>query len=67
MAWIKTPMFQKNSYTIPIILKQQVHVGDIYTIDHMDNYAATGGLDNKVCIWNSLSGTVRSLIELPKD
>lgn len=67
IAYIKSPMFQKNTYTIPIILKQSVHIGDIYALDHIDNYAATGGIDNKICIWNSLSGTVRTLIELPKE
>jgi len=67
VAFIKQPMFQKNTYTIPIILKKSVHVGDIYTIDHVDNYAATGGVDNKVCLWNSQSGTVRAIIDLPKE
>lgn len=60
-------MFQKNTYTIPIMLKKSVHTGDIYTIDHMDNYAATGGVDNKVCLWNAQSGSVRAMIELPKE
>ncbi len=53
VAFIKQPMFQKNTYTIPIILKKSVHVGDIYSIDHIDNYAATGGVDNKLCLWNA--------------
>ena len=34
------------------MLKKSVHTGDIYTIDHTENYAATGGVDNKVCLWN---------------
>lgn len=67
VAFIKQPMFQKNTYTIPIILKKSVHVGDIYSIDHMDNYAATGGVDNKLCLWNAQSGSVRAIIEMPKD
>ena len=66
MAYVKTPMFQKSNYAIPIILKQQVHKGDIYTIDIFENFAATGGVDNRVCVWNSLAGAVRSYIEMPR-
>lgn len=67
VAYIKLPMFQKNTYTIPIMLKKSVHTGDVYTMDHTEIYAATGGVDNKVCLWNSQSGSVRSIIELPKE
>jgi hypothetical protein len=35
-------------------------------MDHLDIFAATGGVDNKVCIWNSVSGTVRSIITMPR-
>eukprot|EP00347_Sterkiella_histriomuscorum_P020047 403339298 len=67
VAFIKLPMFQKNTYTIPIMLKKSVHTGDIFSIDHTEQYAATGGVDNKVCLWNVQSGTVRSMVELPKE
>lgn len=49
-----------------MIVKSSVHVGDLYAIDQIDNYVATGGVDNKVIIWNSLSGSVRTEITLPK-
>ena len=67
VAFIKQPMANKNTYTIPIILKKSVHTGDIYSVDHVDNYAATGGVDNKLCLWNAQSGTVRAMIDLPKE
>ena len=66
MVFIKHPMFQKNSYTVALILKKTPHSGDIYTLDHVDAFLATGGVDNKVCIWNSVAGTVRSIIKMPK-
>lgn len=66
MAFIKPPMYQKNSYSVPMQLKQTPHTGDIYTLDHFDIFVATGGVDNKVCLWNSISGTVRSIIDMPK-
>ena len=66
MVFIKHPMFQKNSYTVALILKKTAHSGDIYTLDHVDAFLATGGVDNKVCIWNSVAGTVRSIIKMPK-
>ena len=59
-------MFQKNTYTVALILKKTPHSGDIYTLDHVDAFLATGGVDNKVCIWNSVAGTVRSIIKMPK-
>ena len=49
------------------MLKKSVHTGDIFSIDHTEQYAATGGVDNKVCLWNVQSGTVRSIVELPKE
>ena len=66
MVFIKHPMFQKNSYTVALVLKKAPHSGDIYTLDHVDAFLATGGVDNKVCIWNSVAGTVRSIIKMPK-
>jgi WD40 repeat protein len=66
MVFIKTPMYQKNTYTVPMVLKKTPHNGDIYTMDHLDALSATGGVDNKVCIWNSISGTVRSIMSMPR-
>lgn len=66
MAFVKTPMFQKNTYSVPLILKQSPHSGDIFTLDHQEAYAATGGVDNKVCLWNAIAGTVRSIITMPR-
>ena len=66
MVFIKHPMFQKNTYTVALVLKKTPHSGDIYTLDHVDAFLATGGVDNKVCIWNSVAGTVRSIIKMPK-
>ena len=66
MVYVKTPMYQKNTYSVPLILKQTPHQGDIYALDHIEVLAATGGVDNKVCIWNSISGTVRSIIAMPR-
>ena len=67
VAFIKTPLFTKNNYSIPLILKTSVHVGDLYAIDYCDNYVATGGVDNKVCIWNSLTGNLRTKMDLPNN
>ena len=66
MVFVKPPMYQKNTYSVPLVLKQTPHSGDIYTFDFMEIFAATAGLDNKVCIWNSISGTVRSIITMPR-
>jgi hypothetical protein len=66
MVFVKTPMYQKNTYTVPMVLKKTPHNGDIFTMDHMDALSATGGVDNKVCIWNSISGTVRSIMSMPR-
>jgi WD40 repeat protein len=66
MAFIKTPMYQKNTYSVPLVLKQTPHQGDIFTMDHLEIFAATGGVDNRVCIWNAVSGTVRSIITMPR-
>ncbi len=49
-----------------MILKKTPHNGDIYTMHHMEALIATGGVDNKVCIWNSISGTVRSILSMPR-
>jgi hypothetical protein len=49
-----------------MILKKTPHSGDIYTMDHIDALTATAGVDNKVCIWNSVSGTVRSILTMPR-
>lgn len=49
-----------------MILKQTPHVGDIYTFDHMDIFVATGGVDNKVVIWNAISGTFRKTFNMPR-
>lgn len=67
VAFIKTPMFQKNNYAVPIIMKQAVHAGDVYALDFNSQFIATGGVDNKVCIWNTLSATVRTKLDLPLD
>jgi WD40 repeat protein len=67
VAFVKYPILQKSIYSLPIIIKKSVHTGDIFSIDYCDNCVATGGVDNRVCIWNSLSGTSRSIIEVPKD
>ena len=66
MALVKPPMYQKNTYTVPLVIKRTPHSGDIYTVHHMDTLIATGGVDNKVCIWNAVSGTVRSIITMPR-
>jgi WD40 repeat protein len=62
LVLIKPPMYQKNTYTVPMIVKKTPHKGDIYALDHSDGLLATGGVDNKICLWNSISGTVRSII-----
>jgi hypothetical protein len=49
-----------------MIVKQTPHQGDIYTLDYMDQLSATGAVDNKVCIWNAVSGTIRSIITMPR-
>ena len=66
MALVKPPMYLKNTYTVPLVVKRTPHSGDIYTVHHMDALIATGGVDNKVCIWNAVSGTVRSIITMPR-
>jgi hypothetical protein len=66
MALVKTPMYHKNTYTVPLVLKRTPHTGDIYALDHMDGLIATAGVDNRVCLWNAISGALRSVINMPR-
>ena len=66
MAFVKTPMYHKNTYTVPLVLKRTPHTGDIYTLDSMDGLVASAGVDNRVCLWNAISGGVRSVIAMPR-
>jgi hypothetical protein len=66
MALIKPPMFQKNTYSVPLVLKKTPHTGDIYTVDVLGAFLATGGVDNKVVVWNSVTGTVRQVHKMPR-
>ena len=49
-----------------MIIKSSIHSGDLFALDSMEGYVATGGMDNKVVIWNSLSATARTIIDMPK-
>jgi WD40 repeat protein len=66
MGLVKPPMYQKNTYTVPLVVKRTPHSGDIYALHHIDTLIATGGVDNKICIWNAISGTVRSILNMPR-
>lgn len=66
LAFVKSPMAGKQVHNIPILLKTSGHQGDIYTIDYSTHYVVTGGVDNKVCLWNALTGTLRCRLSLPK-
>ena len=66
VIFVKTPIYQKASYSVPMLVKESAHSGDLFAIDHLDNFLATGGLDNNIVLWNFQTGNVRQKISVPK-
>ena len=66
VAFVKTPMQIKGQFTVPVNVKISGHKGDVYAVAYCENLVATGGIDNRLILWNSQSSSIRTTFQLPK-